>query len=291
MASQPWIFDAIGTRWQIDIPDMYPKSLQEEALRVIHERIEIYDKDYSRFREDSFVTRMSREGGTYTLPSDAKPLFDLYHDLYRMTGGAFTPLIGRTLVEAGYDANYSLQPGALTAPPSWEEALSYAFPRLTLHTPTLLDVGAGGKGYLVDIIGDLLTKKGIASFCINAGGDILYRHPSQSLRVGLENPLNVQEVLGIVELERGSICGSAGNRRLWANFHHTIDPRTLSSPSHILATWVVADNALLADALSTCLFLTPASSLHEAYEFSHCMLYPDMTIDTSPDFPAEFFTS
>ncbi len=289
MRSAPWIFDAIGTRWQIDIPDTYSKSLQDEALRLIHERIAVYDKNYSRFRDDSLVAEMSRAAGTYTLPEDAQPLFQLYEELYRITQGAFTPLIGQTLVDAGYDASYSLQPQSLSPVPRWEDTLLYSFPTLTLFRPALLDIGAGGKGYLIDIVGDILRACGIHTFCINAGGDILIAQPDRALAVGLEHPLRTQEVIGVAHIQHGSICGSAGNRRAWANFHHTINPHTLSSPHHILATWTVADNALLADALSTCLFFTDPEVLRRSFDFSYCILYADMTIDTSPDFPGEFF--
>lgn len=291
MTSRPWIFDAIGTRWQIDVPNTCPQGLQEEALRALRARVEIFDKDYSRFRDDSLVIQMSQKAGTYSLPSDAQPLFDLYRELYQITHGAFTPLIGQTLVSAGYDALYSLKPDGvpLEAPP-WEVTLDYTYPSLTLHRPALLDVGAAGKGYLVDIVGELLHAFGIPSFCIDAGGDMLYRNDEgQPLRVGLEDPRDASRVIGLADMRQGSICGSAGNRRAWADFHHLIDPRTLSSPQHLLATWVVADTALLADALATCLFLAPAQTLHAHYDFAHCMLYPDMTVEVSSNFPGEMW--
>lgn len=290
MGSQRLTFDAIGTRWCIDLSDTLDETLRDEVLRRVLARIAEFDKAYSRFREDSLVTQMSRQAGTYELPPDATPMMTLYEELYHLTEGALTPLIGQTLVEAGYDASYSLKPRALTPLPSWGDVMRYQSPVLTMHQPALLDFGAAGKGYLVDIIGGVLRDVGIASFCIDAGGDLLYADPEGSpLRVGLENPLDITQAVGVAEISSGSICGSAGNRRAWGAFHHTIDPRTLESPKHVLATWVTAPNALLADALATCLFLTPPEKLQAHYDFAYCMLYPDMTIDASPDFPAEFF--
>jgi FAD:protein FMN transferase len=283
-------FEAIGTTWRIDISDLHSEALQQEALRAVFARIAEFDKNYSRFRNDSLVSEMAQKAGTYTLPTDAKPMFDLYRALYELTHGAFTPLIGQTLVDAGYDASYSLKPSALSPPPAWDEAMTYDFPSLTMRSPTLLDVGACGKGYLIDIVGKLLKSFGIHAFCIDAGGDMLYANPTQvPLRVGLEHPNDTTQVVGVAEVPPGSICGSAGNRRTWGEFHHTIDPRTLASPKHILATWTIAPTALLADALATCLSFVPANVLHAQYDFMHCMLYPDMTIETSPNFPGEFF--
>lgn len=283
-------FEAIGTTWRIDIADSYNEALQQEALRAVLARIAEFDKNYSRFRNDSLISTMARHAGVYILPPDAQPMFDLYHALYTLTGGAFTPLIGQVLVDAGYDATYSLKPGKLTPPPSWDEAMVYTFPTLTMHKPALLDVGACGKGYLIDLVGEIFQRFGIHSFCVDAGGDMLYANPSQTpLRVGLEHPHDVHQVIGVAEVLPGSICGSAGNRRAWGEFHHTIDPRTLSSPKQVLATWTIAPTALVANALATCLFFLPPETLHAKYDFAHCMLYPDMSIHASPNFPAEFF--
>lgn len=290
MENAGWTFDAIGTRWHIDLPDTTDEALKTRALRAVLERIAIFDKDYSRFREDSWVTQLSRAAGTYTMPADAAPLFSLYEDLYHLTDGAFTPLIGKTLEEAGYDAHYSLTPKTLTPVAGWDDVLRVDFPTLTLRQPALLDFGAGGKGYLIDIVGGVLRDMGIASFCIDAGHDLLYAHPAQqALRVGLENPFDARQVIGVAEIPPSSMCGSSGNRRTWANFHHTINPHTLASPQHIVATWTIAPTALLADALSTCLFFVPPEILLARYDFAYCLLFPDMSIQTSPNFPAEFF--
>ncbi|MFA4872338.1 MAG: FAD:protein FMN transferase [Patescibacteria group bacterium] len=106
-------FEAIGTHWQIDVYDKRAQKIERAALfKEIRERIEEFDRTYSRFRDDTLVSAMARAAGTYTLPFDAQPLMDLYLSLYQATGGAFTPLIGDTLAEAGYDAQYSLPPGS-----------------------------------------------------------------------------------------------------------------------------------------------------------------------------------
>lgn len=285
-------FEAIGTHWQIDLPDSLTPEERQILSERIHERISIFDRDYSRFREDSLVTRMSKQAGTYQLPEDAEPLFSLYHDLYRATNGALTPLIGQVLVEAGYDAEYSLKPGELHTPPTWDEALEYQFPQLTLKKPALLDVGAAGKGYLIDIVASIVQDFGIHSFCIDAGGDLLQRSAkSESLRVGLEHPANLNQVIGVATIQNQSMCGSAGNRRTWGAFHHIINPHTLSSPRNILAVWTVAQATLLADALATCLFFVPAASLRPTYAFEYALVRSDYSMEHSPNFPAEFFVA
>lgn len=292
MPDAQFVFEAIGTRWQIDIPELPNKLEQNQLLLDIRQRIDQFDQAYSRFRPDSLVTEISKNAGTYTLPADAKALFDIYFALYRLTNGRFTPLIGNTLADAGYDANYSLTPKATVRPvPRWESVLHYTFPHLTVKEPVLLDFGAAGKGYLVDIIAALLHAQGCESFCVDAGGDIVYRTTkNQPLRVGLEHPEEPDEVIGVVNIVNKSICGSAGNRRTWGEYHHIIDPNTLTSPKHIATVWVVADTALLADALTTCLFFVPASVLQPTYQFEYVIMDKDHRIEASPTFPGELFT-
>jgi thiamine biosynthesis lipoprotein len=275
---------------QIDIFDELNDAEQTDIIQKICVRIAEFDKNYSRFRGDSLVSTMAKQAGEYVMPDDAPPLFDLYETLYRLTDGAVTPLIGQVLVDAGYDASYSLKSGEVHTPPRYEEVISYAHPKLILKQPALLDFGAAGKGYLIDIVGDLLKREGVLNFSIDAGGDILHSRTKPALRVGLENPFDAKQVVGVAELGKGSICGSAGNRRVWGKYHHIINPHTLTSPQDIVAVWAIADTALVADGLTTALFFTSPDILRKAYSFEYALLRSDMSLESSSGFPAEFFT-
>lgn len=326
--SQILKFDAIGTSWQIDIYENIAAAknsgaLSEADLQKIHEkimaRIAIFDKDYSRFRDDSLVADMSRKTGVYQLPDDAPEMMNLYYKLYALTGGSFTPLIGQTLVDAGYDAKYTLEAkevGAITKPVTWTEALNYDTKKNTLEMkrPELLDFGGIGKGYLIDIVGDILLENGIRNFCIDAGGDILHVCDDENksgsddasdipnpdtdpqseippLRIGLENPENTKQVIGVVEIKNKSICGSSGNRRAWKNFHHIMNPHTGESSRKILASWVTAKKTVVADALATCLFFVPPSVLITGgFDFEYLILNNDFSVEKSGGFDAELFS-
>jgi thiamine biosynthesis lipoprotein len=281
-------FEGIGTKWQIDIYKQLSETEEQKILSLIKNRVEVFDKAYSRFRDDSIVTKMSKEAGTFLLPEDAKMMFRLYYDLYKLTDGFFTPLVGNLLSEAGYDAKYSLKEKKINKVPQWEEIIFYEFPNIQVKKPVILDFGAGGKGYLVDLVGNVLEKNNIFEYCINAGGDILYKG-KKLIRIGLENPENTDQVIGIYTLQNGSICGSAGNRRAWGNFTHIMNPKTLTSQKNILAVWVIAKTAFLADSLATCLFFVPAKKLLGHYEFEYVLIRNDFSVEKSEDFSGELF--
>lgn len=288
-----WIdyqFEAIGTHWHISFA--HPDGQDCFAIREkIDDTIAAFDACYSRFREDSLIAKIAQSPGEFVLPADAQKLFDLYHQLYLLTQGNFTPLIGQSLVQAGYDARYSLVSQKLTRLPLWDEVLDYQFPQLKVQVPVLLDFGAAGKGYLVDLVSQVLIKEQITAFCVDASGDMFYQQPSgEKLRVGLEHPLNANEVIGVAEILNQSICGSAGNRRAWGQYHHIIDPQTLQSPQEILAVWVVADQTIIPDALATCLFFVSPEKLASHYHFEYLIMYQDSSIKRSAAFPAEIFT-
>lgn len=284
-------FLATGTKWQVDFLDNIPLSELQKIETALKARAEEFEENYSRFRESSLVSKMSQAKGVYELPPDGKKLFDTYLELSKITNESFTPLVGRLLVDAGYDKELSFRKkNELENLPKLSSVLDYEFPKLTIKKQWQLDFGAAGKGYLVDILGKLLDERGIKDFCIDAGGDILHRTSSgRVLRVGLENPDDPNQVIGVVDLGNQSICGSSGNRRRWGNFHHIINPTTLQSPATTLSTWVIADTTILADGLATCLFFSAVKTLQEHFSFEYLVLNSDFTVEKSRDLKAELF--
>ena len=283
-------FPAIGTQWQIDLHTDISIEREAELFSAITKRIDEFDKTYSRFRKDSLVTQISKETGDYTFPEDSQKIFNLYHELYILTDGLFTPFVGQMLVDAGYDAEYSLvQKKPLENSPLWEQIMEFSYPHLRVKIPSLLDFGAGGKGYLVDIVATVIEGFGIFDYCIDAGGDIVHKGVNP-IRIGLENPQNFDQAVGVYSLANGSLCGSAGNRRVWGDFTHIINPATLSSPKNILAVWAYASTALLADSLATCLFFVGADRLAKVYDFEYLIIRDNHSIEKSKNFSAEIFT-
>jgi thiamine biosynthesis lipoprotein len=293
-ANQPqlhheWAFEAIGTHFWIGMYEPFEPDKLRRLQQEITERIEVFDKNYSRFRDDSLVTRIAREAGTYDLPKDAAKLISFYEQLYKSTNGRVTPLIGQALADAGYDAKYSLQPKTLSAVPKWSEVCSFNNGQLTTTQPVLLDFGAAGKGYLVDLLSGIMQNIGINHFCIDGSGDMLCRGLSAPLTIGLENPHDTSQVIGVAQLANGALCGSSATRRTWSDYSHILDPKLLASPNHIAAVWVVADSCMLADGLTTALYFAEPAELRRTFSFEYAIMFADSIMDYSADFPAELF--
>lgn len=282
-------FEAIGTFWTIEIKDKNPGG-HIDLKKKIDKEISDFVKIFSRFDKKSQIYLSSKAARKINLPEKYLDLVDTYQNLYQLTGGTFTPLVGNLLAEAGYDADYSLIPGKLKPVPGWDEVIEYKPPILETKKPWILDFGAGGKGFLVDLIGKLLENEGFKSYCIDASGDILFKTLSgEPLLVGLEHPDNKDQVIGVAEVKNQSICASAGNRRKWDKYHHIFNPYLLKSTDKVLAVWVIADNGLIADCLATCLFLVEPEKLISNYEFEYLIVYPDFTLKKSSKFRGEIY--
>lgn len=253
-------FTGIGTSWQLDTA----APLDADTLRQVSEVVERFDATWSRFRPDSLVTTMRRasSGGTFDFPPEGDELFALYDRLHELTDGAVDPLVGADLEALGYDADYSLRPvspaQAPAGPGRWSRWVRRAGTTLTTDRAVSLDVGAAGKGLLVDLISRLLVHAGHDDFVVDGSGDMRHLGPGP-LRVGLEHPHRPDRVIGVADLQNAALCASASNRRRWApDLHHVIDARTSRPTDDVIATWAVAPTATQADGWATALFfVTP----------------------------------
>ncbi|WP_461070572.1 FAD:protein FMN transferase [Streptomyces pseudoechinosporeus] len=296
MAVQRVTFDAIGTRWSIETDEPLTEGVRADVL----ERIRRFDATYSRFRPDSLVSRIAAapHGGRFEFPDDSLALFDLYDRLAAATSGAVDPLVGRDLELLGYDPAYSLTPAPATiraqesarGQETWAADVVRDGALVVTRRPLVIDVGAAGKGYLVDLVADVLRGAGIERFVVDGGGDL--RHEGgPTIRVGLEHPFDPRLVIGVADLKGRALCASAVNRRAWGEgLHHVVDARTGRPVRGVVATWAVADEAAVADGLATALFFTEGHTLAHDFPFAYVRMHADRHVEVSRDFPGEVFT-
>lgn len=291
---QRFRFDAIGTSWEIDTES----DLDPVISGRIIERADAFDRVFSRFRADSLIGRIASalEGGRFQFPDDATPLFDLYDRLHRATDGAVDPLVGRDLELLGYDRDYTLQPDLAglashaQTRPCWTRDVIRDSSLLETDRALVIDVGAAGKGYLVDIISAMLVEAGHRTFVVDGSGDM--RHFGDvPLDVSLEHPQDPALVIGTVRLSNRAICASSSNRRAWGEgLHHVVDARTGTPVRNVAATWVAADDAMTADGLATALFFSEPDRLGEELTFEFARMFDDGRAEVSADFEGRLFT-
>lgn len=278
---EAWTFDALGTPWRIDTERPLPDALRASVTaRIAH-----FDADWSRYRDDSLVARIAREPGRHRLPADAGPLLALYAELYAATGGRVSPLVGGALAASGFGPRLA---GAADAVPRWEDALAWDGEHLDSARGVLLDVGAAGKGYLVDLVSGLLAEAGVARSVVDGSGDLRIR--DVPMRIALEHPADPRKAIGVAELGDGALSASATNRRRHGDGrHHVLDAVTGLPVHDVVATWAIAADDLLADGAATALFVDIDPDWLAQRGVEWVRMLSDGTIETSRDFPGEVF--
>ena len=281
-----WAFDAIGTAWQIDSKQPLP----DEARRVVTDLIDDFDRAWSRFRNDSLITRLATTG-TVPVHRDAGAMLDLIAEMSAMTRGAINPLVGGSLAALGYDASYTLRGGdVVPAPQDWRARLTWDERHVTLEQPAgeILDVGSLGKGRLVDLVFAALRPYASGDLVVDASGDLAVR--GASVRIGLEHPFDTSRAIGVWEVRDQALCASATTRRAWGEgLHHVLDARTGAPVRTVVASWAVADEAMRADAAATALFFDGGAELCHRWSVSWVRMLSDGRVEYSPGCTASLF--
>lgn len=281
-----WRFDAIGTSWQIETA----APLADGARALVDDTVATFDREWSRFRPDSLVAALAAGAVAVPATPDAADMMETFAALDRATHGAVSPLVGAALEARGYDAAYSfVDRGAVAAPPDWRSRLSWADGLLRMTEPALIDVGALGKGRLVDRVMAVLAPVVDGPLVVDASGDLAVRGLTQ--RIALEHPYDARRAIGVVDVTDAALCASATNRRAWGDgLHHVLDARTGVPVRTIAATWAIGDTAMRADAIATALFFDGGAELARDWGVEWVRMTTDGRVEWSPRSTAELFT-
>lgn len=131
-----------------------------------------------------------------------------------------------------------------------------------------IDVNGIAQGYSVDILSELLEKKGIDNYMVEIGGEIRMKGRKQPgnerMKIGIEspvdNPFAVPQLKTIVMPDSGAITTSGSYRKFYESngkrITHIIDPRTGNSvQNELISVTVFAKDAITADAYDNALMV------------------------------------
>lgn len=135
--------------------------------------------------------------------------------------------------------------------------------RVSIPRNSSIDLGGIGKGCASDRVLEVLSENGVSSAIISLGGNVhtLGKRPDgEDWRVGIQDPMNASLLLGTVKIHDKAVVTSGGYRRCFEkdgqSYHHIIDPETgKSAESDLSSVTIIAGSGILADALSTALFV------------------------------------
>lgn len=246
----------LGTGWWFELFDA--SEAQRPALHTsLQSYITHFDAAYSRFRDDSLIGRLNREGVLHYPPAELVALLQFGLALYRDSQGTFNLLTAAVQEAHGYDAHHSFACTDTPDIPDPTKSLVVTTDRIELAAGQI-DLGGYGKGWLIDALASHIRNEfGLQYFLINGGGDIFVTSDhGQSVSVALAHPSNSHLMLGEVSLQNQALGVSNTYMRRWHDRHtkrpvsHIVDTR---QPDALFdtAAFVIAPRAVEADAWAT----------------------------------------
>jgi len=122
-------------------------------------------------------------------------------------------------------------------------------------------LGGIGKGYAVDRAVALLREGGFADFMIQSGGDLYVAGSNGGApwKLGIADPRGTHEPFATLQITNRTFSTSGDYERFFMKdgkrYHHLIDPDFGEPASGCRSVTIVADRAVLADVLSTGVFI------------------------------------
>jgi thiamine biosynthesis lipoprotein len=122
-------------------------------------------------------------------------------------------------------------------------------------------LGGIGKGYALDVAVAYLRQQGFADFLIQAGGDMYAAGTSNGTpwKIGIADPRGAHDAFAAVEIRDATFSTSGDYERSFVKdgvrYHHLIDPDRGEPARGCRSVTIVADRAMLADMLSTGVFI------------------------------------
>lgn len=256
-------FFAMDTVMQVHL---YGAEEPEAAAREIIRQVSELEKTLSVTDAESEVARLNT-GEKRGLSSELRALLDETLALCERTGGCLDPTIYPIVKLWGFTTGEYHVPDRAeldrALPLCGIEHIHYEDGLFRLDRGSALDFGAVGKGYCAELCRDQLAQAGITGI-LTLGGNVqtVGEKPDGSdWRIGITDPTAPEKTIAALSL-RGShaVVTSGGYQRYFdadgERYCHIIDPATgQSAHAGFSSVTIVSDSALLADALSTALYV------------------------------------
>ncbi len=265
-------FFSLGTLVQMKIFDMDEKEAAH-VLKSAASYIDQYESKYSVQREDSVLSQLNGSASNTALDADEETIWLIHMamEYAQLTDGYFDisvlPLvdlwgIGTSSPHVPTDQE---REGALERIGYKNVDIDTEKKQITFLKEDMgLDLGGIAKGYIGDVVRDLMEDYGVKSAFINLGGNIVVvgnKSNGDPWRIGVQNPVELRGAyVGVLEILDESIVTSGGYERFFEKdgeaYHHILNPYTgFPAESDLSSVTIVSKSSTDADALSTSSFM------------------------------------
>lgn len=246
---------------------------QQAALSSARQEIERLDQLLSRTNSDSQISLLNNHAGDGTpisLEPEVRDLLSFAKTIPQLLPGCFDITIAPVMDAWGFTTEERHVPSAQTLSSamalvdSGALLIDTASSTAQLEHPGMeVDLGAVAKGFAAGRADAVLREQGVTSALLDLGGNITAmgsKLDGSPWQVAVKDPQDTAEALCVLSLSDQTASTSGGYERFFEEdghtYHHIIDPRTgYPADSGLLSVTVVSSDHMLADALSTALFV------------------------------------
>jgi thiamine biosynthesis lipoprotein len=258
----------MGTSVEITVSQVAQKKA-EEAMEAAFQVVERINFLMSHYRPDSEVSRISRHAGEKEIRVSPETLEVIERALFfsRISGGAFDITIGPVF------RLWNFREGKIPDPEKLRAQLKRADYRrirvdhsrstVFLENPGMdLDLGAIAKGYAADRACEVLRKRGVENFLVNAGGDLRVggtKEKAVPWIIGIQHPRLPSDFIARIQPKNAGVATSGDYEKFFLQegerYHHILVPSTGMPARQCQSVTILAPTAMDADALATTVFV------------------------------------
>jgi thiamine biosynthesis lipoprotein len=273
-ASAEWV-SVSGTAMTTDIEIEYwadDLTAAQEAGQAVLAMFDRVDRQMSRYREDSELSRVNRDAaqGPVEISDSLFSVLRQAIDISVLSGGAFDVSFGS--VGYFYDYREKRRPSD-TELASGLEGVDYRAIVLDPEAGTVffrkkgvrLDLGGIAKGYAVDRGIDILRSFGIRHARLSAGGDMRLLGDKRGTPwvVGVRDPRSENRNALVMPLSDVAVSTSGDYARFFfaedgQRIHHILSPATGKPAQGVQSVTIIGADAMTTDGLSTAVFVLGA---------------------------------
>jgi len=233
--------------WSVLNITIYDNDIDLEVIENCFFETEKFEKKYSRFLEDSYLSLLNKNKSSQEIPWELLSILKLSNKVSQISNWYFDITILPFLENIWYWINKEEMKEVY-----WYKNIVINDNTIKLENWVSIDIWSVWKWYIVDKIYNILNEK-YNDFVINFWWDIRIKWKQ---KIYLEDPLQLSKNIWYIELENNSIASSASNRRKTKKWWHLINPKKNITDDK-LAVYTIHKLASFSDILSTALYVSP----------------------------------
>ena len=265
---------AQGSYYAVTYYDEQGRNFQHEIDSIFH----AVDMSVNLWVDSSVISQVNRNEDV-VLDQIFIDNFNIAQEAAKLSDGYFDPTVSPIVAAWGfsYKVGDSITPQLIDSLKQWVDYRKVRIEngKVIKENPNMtLDFNAIAQGYTSDLIAAFLESRGIKSYLVDTGGEIMAKGEKTNGKpwiVGIEKPAENKESEQVVQTrialrDKGLVTSGSTRKYVERNgkrYSHSINPKTGYPVEHnVLSVTVLAENSVWADALaSICMVMGLEQSL------------------------------